>query len=112
MFTVISTTTRPSTASAWWLDAPEHAAERDIIVNLQNDPLVISKELEESADGLTLVRTFNFNSYTDYQVWVAKILEANPTLFANRNQYIISNGQTLKVEESVAGGPFVIEKQI
>lgn len=112
MLTVTSTTTRPSTASAWWLDAPANAAARDIIINLQNDPLLLSTETVESADGLTLVKTFNFNSSIEYQNWISEIIEASPTIFTDRNQYITDNGQTLKVEESVDGGPAVIEKQI
>lgn len=112
MFTIISTMTRPSTASAWWLDTPSLVAQSNIVKELQNDPLVISMTQVESPDGLILTRSFDYNSYNDYQNWIAKVTERDQTVFAERNQYIVNNGHTLKIEESLDGGPTVIEKQL
>jgi hypothetical protein len=110
MFTVTSTMTRPSTSSPWWLDSPSLVNEGNVIREFQSDPLVLALSEVGSPDGLTLTRNFTYNSYNDYQNWISKVTEADPTIFANRNEYIVNNGHTLKIEESLDGGPKVVEK--
>lgn len=105
MFTVITTITRPTTSIPWFADT----AEGSVLANMNNDPLVISQEVT-GGDTLTKVYTSNYDSYESYQAWIAKISEVDATLFAKRNDYVVANEMTLKVEESLNGATPVVEK--
>lgn len=107
MFTATTTITRPATSIPWFSDTLDGA----ILVSMNSDPLVTGQTIT-GADSLTRVSSLTFNSYDDYQSWITKVTETNNTLWIKRNDYVVANSMTLKVEEIVDGGAPVIEKMI
>jgi len=112
MFTVIVTTTRPNTAISWFTESTENAADAAVLASYQNDESIISMNTTFSEDNLTKTLELAFNDYSSYQAWVGKILAASPMALVNRNEYIIANGSTLKVEEIYENGDRIVEKQL
>jgi len=110
MITVTATTTRPSTAIAWFLDT-DPVAEA-LHTNLRLESEVLSSSTSQSNGGLTSIGILNFNSYDDYYAWTEKLRVADPLFLSKRNDYIVNNGLTLKIEESLDAGPTVVEKII
>jgi hypothetical protein len=109
MFTVTSTLTRPSASISWFSET----GEGNTLASMINDPLVISSsKSNDTVSPLSKTTSVTFNSYDDYQAWINKIQQADSTVFAKRNDYIVANGMTLKIEESTDGGTAVIEKLI
>ncbi len=108
MFKVTSTLTRPTTSITWFSDTPDGL----VIQSFYNDALVLSKTITTATDQLSKTTELTFNSYNDYQNWIAKATEADPLVWIKRNDYIVANSMTLKVEESIDGGAAVIEKMI
>jgi len=110
MITVTATTTRPSTAIAWFLDT-DPVAEA-LHTNLRLESEVLNTSTTTSFDGLTLTGVLEFNNYDAYYAWIEKIKVADPLFLAKRNDYIVNNGHTLKIEESLDNGPAIVEKLI
>ena len=108
MITVTATITRPSTASAWFLDT-DPAADA-LHTNLRAEPEVLSSSTVQSDDGLTSTGILNFNNYDAYYAWTEKLRVADPLFLSKRNDYIVNNGHTLKIEEALDAGPAVVEK--
>ena len=108
MFTVTSTLTRPSASISWFSDTPDGIALKESMT----DPLILNKTITAGADNLSKVTAVSFNSYDDYQTWLGKVAQADSTSLLKRNNYIVANSMTLKVEESIDGGNPVIEKMI
>lgn len=107
MFTTTTTITRSNTSTPWFPDTPDGA----MLNSMLNDPLVVEQNITGS-ESLTRVLLLTFNSYDDYQSWINKIAETDNTFLVRRNDYIVANSMTLKIEESVDGGAPVIEKII
>ena len=108
MFTVTSTTTRPSASISWFSDTPDG----QILQDIGHDALVINKTITISEDELTKVSVMSYNSYDDYHAWIAKVVQADNTSFLKRNDYIVANGMTLKIEESIDGSAPIIDRLI
>ena len=108
MFTVTSTLTKPTTSIAWFSDTPDGL----VMQSFYDDELVLSKTMTTATDQLSKTTLLTFNSYNDYQNWITKATEADPLVWIKRNDYIVANNMTLKVEESIDGGAAVIEKMI
>ena len=108
MFTVTSTLTRPSQLISWFSDTPDGTALKESMA----DSLILNKTITVGADDLSKVTTITFNSYENYQNWISKIQQASSTLLLQRNNYIVANSMTLKIEESLDGGPIYVEKQL
>jgi len=107
VLTVISTTTRPSTSISWFSDTPDGA----IIQNITN-ALIVNKTNTIGADGLSRENTLTFDSYENYLLYISKVNEIDATLLLRRNEYIIANGMTLKIEEKIDNGQPLLEKQL
>lgn len=107
MFTATTTITRPATTTPWFSETPDGS----ILVSMNNDPLVVAQTVT-GAESLTRVSSLTFNSYDDYQSWITKVTNADSTLWIKRNDYVVANSMTLKVEETVDGGAPVLEKMI
>ena len=107
MFTVTSTTTRPDISVSWFTST----SDGEVLTTLFSDTLVI-ESTTNGEDSLTRITSLTFNSYDDYQSWITKVTEADATLLLKRNNHIVTNSMTLKVEESIDGGTPVIEKLI
>lgn len=107
MFTATTTITRPATTTPWFSETPDGS----ILVSMNNDPLVVAQTVT-GAESLTRVSSLTFNSYDDYQSWITKVTNADNTLWTKRNDYVVANSMTLKVEETVDGGAPVLEKMI
>ena len=110
MITVTVTMTRPNTNSAWFLDVNQ--TEGAMMLNLQAEPEVLNISNVLSNEGLTSAGILEFNNYDAYYAWTEKLRTADPLFLAKRNDYIVNNGQTLKIEESLDAGPAVVEKII
>ena len=107
MFTATTTITRSATSTPWFSDTPDGT----LLVSMNSDPLVLEQNIT-GADSLTRVSSLTFNSYNDYQNWITKAVETDPMIWIKRNDYIVANNMTLKVEESIDGGAAVVEKII
>jgi hypothetical protein len=110
MITVTATMTRPNTDSPWFLAADP--AMSAILVNLKSEPEVLSSSSSISFDGLTSTGILEFNSYDTYYAWTEKLRTADPLFLVKRNDYIVNNGHTLKIEESLDNGPAIVEKLV
>ncbi len=108
MFKVTSTLTKPNTSIIWFSDTPDSM----VLQSFYNDALVLSKTMTTSTDQLTKTTELTFDSYETYQNWITKATETDPMIWIKRNDYIVANNMTLKVEESIDGGAAVIEKII
>lgn len=108
MFTVTSTITKPNTSISWFADT----LDGQVMQSLYEDSLILSKTMTISTDLLSKTTVLTFNSHETYQNWIAKVIEADPTLWIKRNNYCVANSMTLKVEESIDGGTPVVEKMI
>ena len=108
MFTVTSTLTRPSTSIGWFSETADGA----VLQGFANDALIVDKAITFSEDGLTKVSTMTFNSYDDYHSWISKVVQSDNTTFLKRNDYVVANGMTLKVEESIDGSAPIIDRLI
>jgi hypothetical protein len=105
MFTITATTTRSSTSTPWFNATPAGS----IFTTLYQDPLITAYQIN-GEDSLSRSLSLTFNSYDEYQSWLNKINEADGTLLLKRNDYIVANAMTLKIEESIDGGTPIIEK--
>ena len=108
MFTVTSTLTRPSQLISWFSDTPDGTALKESMT----DSLILNKTITVGADDLSKVTAIVFNSYDDYQTWITKVSQADSTALLKRNNYIVANNMTLKIEESIDGAAAVLEKQL
>jgi len=108
VFTVTSTLTRPSQSISWFSDTPDGTALKESMA----DSLILNKTITTGADDLSKVTAITFNSYDDYQAWNNKVTQADSTALLKRNNYIVANNMTLKIEESIDGGAAVLEKQL
>ena len=108
MFTVTSTLTRPSQLISWFSDTPDGTALKENMA----DSLILNKTVTVGADDLSKVTAVTFNSYDDYQTWLGKVAQADSTALLKRNNYIVANSMTLKIEESLDGSAAIIEKQL
>jgi len=105
MFTVITTITRPNTSTVWFTET----ADGTIIQNMHNDELVVDHTITNSENGLSRITSLTFNSYDDYHTWISKVIQLDSTLFLRRNDYIMSNNFTLKIEEVINGSSPIID---
>ena len=105
MFTVITTLTRPSTSSSWFSET----TDGEMLRNMQNDELVLDKTTSTGDDGLSRITSLTFNSYDDYHTWLSKIIQLDSTFFLRRNDYVMSNNFTLKIEEVINGSSPIID---
>jgi len=110
MLRVTSTMTRPSSESAWFFEADIEVAK--VLNNLKTASEIQNSSTSISNDSLTYIGIFEFNSYGDYYSWTEKIREADAMFLLKRNDYIVSNGHTLKIEESVDNDTLLVEKQL
>ena len=110
MLTVTATTTRPNTESPWFHDADTSAAA--ILETARKQSEVQSSSTSVSSDGLTFTGVLTFNNSDDYFAWTEKLRVADPLFLVKRNDHIVNNNQTLKIEEVTDGAPPVVEKLI
>jgi hypothetical protein len=108
VLTVTSTTTRPNASINWFYDTADGA----VLQGFANDALIVDKAITLSEDGLTKVTTMTFNSYDDYHSWISKAVQSDNTIFLKRNDYVVANSMTLKVEESIDGSSPIIDRLI
>lgn len=108
MLTVTVTTTRSNIESPWFHDAD--ASSADVLATARQQSEVQSSTTSVSTDGLTFTGILNFNNYDAYYAWTEKLRVADSLFLAKRNDYIVNNGQTLKIEEALDAGPAVVEK--
>jgi len=112
MITVTTTMTRPNTDSQWFMNADPALASIIASSKIELGSTILNTSTTTSFDGLTLTGVLEFNNHDAYYAWTEKLRTADPLFLAKRNDYIVNNGHTLKIEESLDNGPAIVEKLI